>query len=186
MACHPHAGLAVLLPRLVVFARTRVGSAEIARDLVQEAAVRALTARRVPDDPSAYRAWMFRIVRNAAIDEIRRRRTDGMLPLPAPPVDVWRCEEGHIARLTLERGLAGLPRVHRETIALIDIAGFSYAEAAGLLHVPIGTVMSRVARARAALYDALQDKRRRRRKERPLAQSGQWRTILTQHAEILE
>ena len=61
-----HGGLTALLPRLFAFARTMLGDSDSARDLVQEAAARALGARRVPEDQPAYRAWMFRIVRNAA------------------------------------------------------------------------------------------------------------------------
>jgi RNA polymerase sigma-70 factor (ECF subfamily) len=151
----PHIDLPVLLPRLVAFARTIVGNPEAAHDLVQEAVARALAARRVPADPPAYRAWMFRIVRNAAIDETRRSRLE-MAADPAPPaVDIWRFDDAHIAKLTVERGLEGLVPAHREIIGLIDIAGFSYAEAADLLGVPDGTIMSRIARAREALLAAI-------------------------------
>ncbi len=156
MARDPHARLSALLPRLVAFARTMVGSPEVAHDLVQEAAARALTARRVPDEAPAYRAWMFRIVRNAAIDELRRSKVESALDPPAPQVDLWRYEDRYIAKMTVERGLDSLPPAHREIIALIDIAGFSYAEAAELLEVPSGTVMSRIARARSALLAAIE------------------------------
>ncbi len=154
MASDAHAGLSALLPRLVAFARTMVGNRETARDLVQEAAARALGARRVPEEAAAYRAWMFRIVRNAALDELRR-----MKPEPAdeePAVDLWRFDNACIAKITIEQGLANLAPAHREIIALIDIAGFSYSEAAGVLGVPIGTVMSRITRARMALLAAIE------------------------------
>ncbi len=154
MASDPHHRLMPLLPRLYAFARTMLGDQDAARDLVQEAATRALAARRVPEDAPAYRAWMFQIVRNAALDELRRRR----LP-PAedhPPVDLWRFDEGCIAKITVEQGLATLPQPHREIISLIDIAGFSYGEAAEVLNVPVGTIMSRVARARSALLAAIE------------------------------
>lgn len=127
---------------------------DAARDLVQEAVTRALAARRVPDDAPAYRAWMFRIVRNAALDEIRR------LKRPAPDVaasaDIWSYDDASIAKITVEQGLATLPETHREIISLIDIAGFSYGEAAEMLQVPLGTVMSRIARARDALLAAIE------------------------------
>lgn len=154
MAQDPHDGLMALLPRLYAFARTMLGDADAARDLVQEAVTRALAARRVPDDAPAYRAWMFRIVRNAALDEIRR------LKRPAPDVaasaDIWTYDDASIAKITVEQGLATLPAPHREIISLIDIAGFSYGEAAELLHLPVGTVMSRIARARDALLAAIE------------------------------
>lgn len=149
MATDPHAALKSLLPRLTAFARTMLAHGDLARDLVQEAAARALAARRVPDEPAAYRAWMFRIVRNAAIDELRRQRAQ--IADEPPPADLWRFDEARIAKITIEQGLAALAPVHREIIALIDIAGFSYAEAAELLGVPAGTVMSRITRARSAL-----------------------------------
>lgn len=151
-----HGALPALLPRLVAFARTIVGDADLARDLVQEAAVRALAAVRVPDQADAYRAWLFRIVRNAALDELRRTRTRRRIEADAAAADPWRCDDAHIASITVAQGLAVLEPPHREIIALIDIAGFSYAEAAETLGVPIGTVMSRVARARAALLAAIE------------------------------
>lgn len=156
MAQNPHAGLPPLMPRLVAFARTIVGNAETARDLVQEAAARAVAARRVPGEPRAYRAWLFRIVRNAAIDELRRAK------LPVSPeqaeshVDIWNYDNAAIARITVEQGLMSLAPAHRDIIALIDIAGFGYAEAGDILNVPIGTVMSRIARARNALLAAIE------------------------------
>lgn len=150
----PHGSLIALLPRLIAFARTLLGDGDAARDLVQEAATRALAARQVPEDAPAYRAWMFRIVRNAALDELRRMR----LQFTEDQVvsDIWRFDDACIAKITVEQGLATLPSAHREIIALIDIAGFSYCEAAELLEVPVGTIMSRIARARSALLGAIE------------------------------
>ncbi|MGE0562951.1 MAG: sigma-70 family RNA polymerase sigma factor [Pseudolabrys sp.] len=153
MAADPHSALKSLLPRLTAFARTLLGQRDLARDLVQEAVARALAARRVPDEPAAYRAWIFRILRNAAIDELRRRRTQVVDDVP--PVDLWRFDEARIAKITIEQGLAEIAPAHREIIGLIDIAGFSYSEAAEFLGVPVGTVMSRVTRARSALVAAI-------------------------------
>lgn len=154
MARDPHGGLTALLPRLVAFARSLLADPDAARDLVQEAATRALAAHQVPDDASAYRAWLFRIVRNAAIDELRRMRhrrpEDHVMP------DIWRFDDSCIAKITVEQGLAALPPAHREIIALIDIAGFSYCEAADMLKVPVGTIMSRIARARGALLGSIE------------------------------
>jgi RNA polymerase sigma-70 factor (ECF subfamily) len=150
----PHADLPALLPRLVAFARTIVGNRDDARDLVQEAAARALAARNVPTDAPAYRAWAFRIVRNAALDELRSR-APRKYELPHTPVDLWRFDDACIAKITIEQGLATIAPDHREIIALIDIAGFSYTETAELLGIPVGTVMSRIARARAALLQTI-------------------------------
>lgn len=153
MARDPHAGLPALLPRLFAFARTMLGDSDAARDLVQEAAARALAASRVPDDPPAYRAWMFRIVRNAALDELRRRRQPVLED--HTPIDLWRYDDVRIAKITVEQGLAAVAPAHREIICLIDIAGFSYCDAAEMLDVPVGTIMSRIARARGALLAAI-------------------------------
>jgi RNA polymerase sigma-70 factor (ECF subfamily) len=153
MAIDIHSGLRALLPRLVAFARTVVGDSDLARDLVQEAVARALGARRVPGDAPAYRAWMFKIVRNAAIDELRRIQPKTVEEEPA--VDLWRFDNACIAKITVEQGLATLAVTHREIIALIDIGGFSYSEAADVLGIPIGTVMSRITRARMALLAAI-------------------------------
>jgi RNA polymerase sigma-70 factor (ECF subfamily) len=155
VARDPHASLPAMLPRLVAFARTMVGDADLAPELVQEAATRALAARRVPSDPPAYRAWMFRIVRNAALDHLRRTQVRMTLS-PLEEVDLWRFDDARIAKITVEQGLASLEASQREIIALIDIAGFTYMEAAQLLRVPIGTVMSRISRARAALLGAIE------------------------------
>ncbi len=143
-----------LLPRLYAFARTMLGDADAARDLVQEAATRALAARRVPHEAAAYRAWMFQIVRNAALDEIRRKRRP--LPNEETAADLWRFDEASIAKITVTQALGALAPPQREIISLIDIAGFSYDEAAALLNVPTGTIMSRIARARSALLAAIE------------------------------
>lgn len=156
MSRKSHAALPGLLPRLVAFARTMVGDTDAARDLVQEAAARALAARQVPDEPRAYRAWMFKIVRNAALDELRAR-TNRAYDVPPPSVDLWRYDDACIAKITVEQGLAAIAPGHREMIALIDIGGFSYAEAAEMTGVPIGTIMSRIARARAALLQEISE-----------------------------
>ena len=154
MAHSPHDGLTGLLPRLYAFARTMLGDPDAARDLVQEAASRALAASRVPGDPPAYRAWLFRIVRNAAVDELRRKRQAA--PEDFAEANLWGFDDARIAKITVEQGLAVLAPTHREIICLIDIAGFSYGEAAELLQVPVGTIMSRIARARGALLAAIE------------------------------
>jgi RNA polymerase sigma-70 factor (ECF subfamily) len=156
MVNDPHRNLPTMLPRLIAFAQTIIGNPDIARDLVQEAVTRALAAKRIPAEPAAYRTWLFRIVRNAGIDELRRMKTVQNAQPPVPVVDLWGFDDARIAKITVEQGLAGLEPAHREIIALIDIAGFSYSEVSELLDVPIGTVMSRIARARMALLGMIE------------------------------
>ena len=104
----------------------------------------------MPDQPRAYRAWVFKIVRNAALDELRSRALRRQ-EQPEAAVDLWRYDDAYIAKITVEQGMAAIAPAHREIIALIDIGGFSYAETAEVLDIPVGTVMSRLARGRERL-----------------------------------
>lgn len=144
------------LRRLYGYAFSLVNNADMAEDLVQNAAVKVLSARSIPSDEPAYRAWLFRIVRNVCIDEARRRATRDQV------VSTDRLEEengGHyssesqeINSLAVRIAFAQLPLLHREIIAAIDVAGLTYSEAAAVLEVPEGTIMSRISRARSMLY----------------------------------
>ncbi len=142
------------LGRLFGYAYSLASERELALELVQDCMVKALAARRAPSDEPAYRAWLFRILRNAAIDRFRNGGPptlclDDCPDLPEP--SSRRIEESLINRLTVRHGMTRLSGAHREIIALIDIAGFTYGEAAALLQIPEGTVMSRLSRARQAL-----------------------------------
>jgi RNA polymerase sigma-70 factor (ECF subfamily) len=147
-----HTRLSQYLPRLFGYAISLSRDDEQARDLVQECALRALKARSVPSDESAYRAWLFAILRNAAIDARRRQRNE---PVPvgaeAEIGEVWGFDDGYIATVTVRQAMRRMSDDAREVIALVDIVGFSYAETAALLGVPAGTIMSRLSRARQAL-----------------------------------
>ena len=156
MADDAHRRLSHYLPRLFGYAVSLTRDDDQARDLVQECALRALKARAVPTDEAAYRAWLFTILRNAATDARRRRRGE-TVPVEAEAEigDVWGFDHGYIATVTVRQGLRRLSDNAREIIALIDIVGFSYAEAAALLGVPIGTIMSRLSRARQMLLHTI-------------------------------
>lgn len=146
------------LPRLLGYALSLTNDRDAAQELVQECALRALTTRRVPDDEPAYRAWLFRILRNAFIDQTRRSHRLVSTPEHEPEVDssvVWRCDERLISALTVKTGMSRLTAPHSEIIALVDLAGFSYGEAAAFLGIPRGTVMSRLSRARLALLERI-------------------------------
>lgn len=143
------------LDRLFGYALSLTNDREQARDLVQECALKALSAIRVPRDEAAYRAWLFPILRNAFLD--RRRRagrsgpTVGIDEADTANGEIWQGDDRLISTLTVRLGMAKLAPTHREVLAAVDIAGFSYAEAAVFLSVPVGTVMSRLSRARQAL-----------------------------------
>lgn len=146
------------MPRLFGYALSLAGHHHQAEDLVQECAVRALTARNIPDNEQAYRAWLFRILRNIFFDGVRREKTAASARKEENfhlETEFWRGDERFITILTVKIEMAKLPRHQREVIALIDIVGLSYAEAAHLLDVPVGTVMSRISRARRILLAAI-------------------------------
>jgi RNA polymerase sigma-70 factor (ECF subfamily) len=143
------------LSRLYGYALSLTENPQDAMDLVQECAARAISARRVPQDESAYRAWLFRILRNRFIDDCRRSR-HAPEALDDPDEDngaaaTWHGESALISSITVKMGLKRLPQIQRDIIALVDIAGLSYSEAAALLKIPEGTVMSRLSRARRIL-----------------------------------
>jgi len=145
------------LPRLLAYAVSLVRDRDRARELVQETATRALATRLAARDERALRAWLYKTLRHAAIDEARRQRQWLEQPVADAIVeqDPWRVENSRIAAITVRQGFARLGPEAREILALIDIAGFSYGETSVLLGIPIGTVMSRVSRARSALLQAV-------------------------------
>lgn len=147
------------LNRLFGYAVSLTNDREQARDLVQECALKALSAKRVPADEAAYRAWLFRILRNAFLDRQRRAGRRGpMVELSDEAVlngELWHGDDRLISAITVRLGMAKLSQSHREVLAVVDIIGFSYAEAAEFLSVPVGTVMSRLSRARQALLHSI-------------------------------
>ena len=132
---------------------------ETARDLLHDCIARAMTAKDTPAGEPAFRAWLFTIMRNLWVDQVRaaRRRlsfTETLAETPAMPLAL----EGVVVEAFAVRQAFGLLSPdHREILALVDISGFSYEEVAGILAVPRGTVMSRVSRARQALARLLSD-----------------------------
>jgi RNA polymerase sigma-70 factor, ECF subfamily len=156
------------LSRLFGYALSLTQDREQARDLVQDCAVRAISAARVPEDAAAFRAWLFRILRNAFLDGQKRRAVRATVAACGPDYpggdiwgdnEIWRGDDRLISVLTVRLGLKKLSPAHREVIALVDIGGFSYMEAGNFLGVPTGTVMSRLSRARGALLVVIGENR---------------------------
>ncbi len=146
------------LKRLYGYAVSLARDHHQAEDLVQGCALRALKAKNTPRDEQAYRAWLFRILRNLFIDQARHERTAVAAAEDeyfAPKTEYWQGEERFITVLTVRLEMAKLPRAQREIITLIDFVGLSYAETVQVLDVPVGTVMSRISRARRMLLDAI-------------------------------
>jgi RNA polymerase sigma-70 factor (ECF subfamily) len=160
------------LDRLYGFAFALSQDRDQSRDLVQECAVRALAAKRRPSDERARRAWLFRILRNTFIDKYRKSgREVGIGPAIDNHADDlesgWRGDRRIIDVVTVRIAVSRLSEAQREIISLVDFVGFSYGEAADVLGVAEGTVMSRIARARKALLAVLE-----RENVTPLARAG--------------
>jgi RNA polymerase sigma-70 factor, ECF subfamily len=152
--------LIALLPRLRRFALSLTGKRADADDLVQAACERALRARDSYEPGTRLDAWLFRIIKNLWIDQIRRRKIENSAPLPpddqgSPSADGVVLAESRLMLGSVEAAFAGLPADQRNVLRLVCIEGLSYQETAQALAIPIGTVMSRLSRARAALLEAL-------------------------------
>lgn len=155
------------LPRVRRFACSLTGHREDADDLLQSTVERVLE-RGVPDDVELLR-WMFRVCRNLWIDEVRARRVrrDAASRPEVVGETVVAGEATAIGEVTLrevEAAMRSLPDDQREILALVAVEGLKYREAAEVLSIPIGTVMSRLARARGALADRLSGREDRRGK----------------------
>ncbi len=155
------ADLIALLPRLRRFARSLAGDADRADDLVQEACERALRSQDGFTPGTRFDSWMFRILRNLWLDGHRRRAARGGVHETLDDAESIPGADGTgiaMTRLDLmdaERALLRLPQEQREALVLTCIEDLSYAEAAAVLGVPPGTVMSRAARGRIALARAM-------------------------------
>lgn len=148
------------LPRLRRFARSLAGSTADADDLLQSTVERALS-RGVPDGIDVMR-WMFKVCKNLYIDEMRSRQVrERAAARPelaeGTAVSGEAVAIGELSLREVDRAMASLTEEQRAVISLVAVEGMSYREAADVMDIPIGTVMSRLARARAALADRLVD-----------------------------
>lgn len=146
------------LPHLRRFARSLTGDAVDADDLVQATAEKVLSAG-VPEGANVLR-WMFKVCRNLYIDQlrgrdVRRRAASHAELLEEPTISGERVAIGELSLREVDREMARLNEQQRAAIILIAVEGLTYKQAAKVLGVPIGTVMSRLARARAALASSL-------------------------------
>lgn len=157
----PHQ-IVALLPRLRRFAVMLAGSRDLADDVLQTACEKALGRLDQFTPGTRLDSWMFQIVRTTFIDHTRRhqrRQHADLTPelVESLPSDA-RIHEQTAARAELaivRAEITRLPDEQREVLALITVDGLSYQEAADVLGVPIGTIMSRLSRARKRLARAL-------------------------------
>lgn len=143
--------------KALVFARQILGNASDAEDLVQNSVLKALSHPNAPTSGVSLQKWLYRVVRNAAIDKLRQQARFQELD-DNPVLDKQTPElqlEQEQLKQRLEQALALLPMPQREIIVLRDYHQTSYEEIADILALPKGTVMSRLHRARMALRHIL-------------------------------
>lgn len=146
-----------VVPHLRAYARSLSGNRDFSDDLVQEALLKAWAARQRFEAGTNIRAWTFIILRNVFLSQMRRNKfvgdwdeltSDRVLSMSGQ-------QDDQINLADVQRGLNALPAAQREALILVGAGGFSYEEASEICDVAIGTIKSRVARARAALEKLL-------------------------------
>lgn len=146
-----------LLPRLRRFGRTVTRHREDADDLVQIAVERALTRADQWQPGTRLDSWIFRIMQNAWIDEVRARQRRDLTFVPeelGEQVGV-STTDAQIDAIAVRKAVSQLNEDQRSVVGLVLIEGLPYKEAAAVLDIPIGTLTSRLARAREALQAIL-------------------------------
>lgn len=148
--------LVALLPRLRRFACGLAGSLADGDDLVQGAIAKALVNRDHWQPGTRLDSWMYRIIQNHWIDTVRARRTRASIHAANEGAqeamsDGVRTAEAVLTVSETKKHIAALPDDQRSVLLLVAVEGLSYAQAAEALGVPIGTIMSRLARARSSL-----------------------------------
>lgn len=157
-----HADIAALLPRLRRFARSLTFHREDADDVVQIALERAMNRSAQWEPGSRLDSWMFRIIKNAWIDEVRSRSRRDQLFAPEEEGEQVGDDSAsaHQQRMAIHKAMSLLSDDHRIVIGLVLVDGLPYKEAAAVLEIPVGTLMSRLSRAREALQGLLSDSAR--------------------------
>lgn len=151
--------LASLLPRLRRFARAITRHREDADDLVQLAVERALLRSEQWQPGTRLDSWLFRIMKNAWIDEVRSRsrRDEIFAPEEAGEHVGDAMMDRQVELMAVQQAMSNLSEDQRMVVGLVLVEGLPYKEAAEVLEIPIGTLTSRLARAREALQAILLD-----------------------------
>jgi len=150
------------IPRLRRYARALTGSREAADDLVQDALERAWTKRALWRADSNLRAWLFAVMHNVFVNGVKRARPMASLDAlneegNAEPVASNASAETSATLREMSSALAQLPVEQRQVVLLVGLEQLTYAEAADVLEIPIGTVMSRLSRGRDRLRQLLDE-----------------------------
>lgn len=151
--------LSAMVPNLRAFAKSLCGSADGADDLVQETLIKAWRNQSSFAEGSNLKAWLFTILRNSFLSERRKRKlevqdVDGQL---AGQLGVRASQPSHMDMLDFQKAFTLLPDEQKEALILIGAEGFSYEEAALMCGCAVGTIKSRVNRARNRLAEMLGD-----------------------------
>jgi RNA polymerase sigma-70 factor (ECF subfamily) len=151
--------LVTLIPHLRAFARTLCGDAAAADDLAQDTVMKAWDARSSYQMGTNMKAWTFMILRNQFYSEKRRSWRQTQLDQEAAERTLVATDDpaSPLALDELRQALTMLPTEQREALILVGAGGFAYEEAADICGCAVGTVKSRVSRARRALQAILED-----------------------------
>jgi RNA polymerase sigma-70 factor, ECF subfamily len=150
------------IPYLRRFARSLAGDAALADDLVQDCVERALRKQHLYDQARPLRAWLYAILRNIHVSHWRRSGQLGPmadvddLGAEAPALEPQ--QEQNLSVALIADALDKLPPPQREVLVLVSLEEQSYREAAEIIGVPIGTIMSRLSRARSTLQALLEER----------------------------
>lgn len=149
-----YAQLVQCLPHLRAFARVLCRQHDLVDDLVQDSVVRALAASNQFQRGTNFKAWMFTILRNQNITTFRRKRiVPASLDDVCPEVSQAAPQEDALMIEDLDHAVQQLSPLRREALILVVVHGLSYEEAASVCGCAVGTIKSRVARARAELQE---------------------------------
>jgi RNA polymerase sigma-70 factor (ECF subfamily) len=145
------------IPHLRAFARFVTQNADQANDLVQDTIVRALRAQNQFQPGTNFKAWTFTILRNLHVNTMRRRHVK-LESIEEGALDVYAVSPEQEKKLEFQElrvALGKLSREHREVLLLVGASGFQYEEAAEICKCAVGTIKSRLSRARNELYQLL-------------------------------
>jgi RNA polymerase sigma-70 factor (ECF subfamily) len=150
--------LVELIPRLRRYARALVGERATADDLVQDTLERAWSKLHLYRRGTDLRAWLFTVMHNVHVNRLRATRPTDPLEDEMPELAQRATQGDALMVRDLERAVAALPAAQRQVLLLVALEDLSYEETARVLDIPIGTVMSRLARAREKLRLLMQGK----------------------------
>ena len=147
-----------LIPRLRRYARALVSDRAASDDLVQDTLERAWSKLHLYRRGTDLRAWLFTVMHNVHVNRVRAMRPTDPIEDDMPELAQRATQDDALVVRDLDRAISTLPVAQREVLLLVALEDLSYEETARVLGIPIGTVMSRLARAREKLRDLMQGK----------------------------